>query len=120
MSVRANSSRSPLEWRGVVQHQPAHALRQQGRDQRLLVLQAMAGVGDHQMQAVGARHVGNGVDHGRIERVADRRDHQADDVGALGRQAAGDAVGQVAELAHRGVDLAAHLVRHARGIAERA
>ena len=35
--------------RGVVQHQPAHALRQQCRDQRLLVLQAMARVDDHQV-----------------------------------------------------------------------
>ena len=105
---------------GVVQHQAADALRQQRRDQCLLVLQAMAGVGDHQVQAVGARHVGDGVDHGGVERVADRRHDQPDHVGALGRQAAGDAIGQVAELAHRGVDLAAHLVGHARRIAERA
>ena len=114
------SSRSALAMCGVVQDEAADALRQQGRDQRLLVLEPMAAVGDHQMQAVGAQHVGDRLDHGGVERVADRRHDQADDVGALGGQAAGDAVGQVAELAHRRLDPAAHLLRHAGGLAQRA
>jgi hypothetical protein len=102
----------PLAVRGVVQHEAADALGEQGGDQGLLVGQPMAAVGDHQVQSIGAQHIGDRLDHGGVERVADAGHDQPDDVRAFRGQAAGDAVGQVAELAHRGVDLAPHLFRH--------
>ena len=110
----------PLAVDRVVQDEAADALRQEGGDQRLLVLQPMAAVGDHQRQAVGAQRVGRRLDHAGVERVADAGHDQPDDVGAARRQAAGDPVGQVGELAHRGIDLAPHLLRHRRRLAQRA
>lgn len=50
------------------------------------------------------------------ERVGDSRHNHTDGVGAIAVQIAGQLVGNIVELAHRGLDFGAHIVRDIAGV----
>ncbi len=67
--------------------------------------------GDDEAQPGGAEHVGDGVDHRDVHRVADVGDGEGDLIGAPDLQRAGDGVGDVVELGGGAQHVVAHVVR---------
>ena len=95
------------------QHHPIHLILQQVQD-RLIAVGARIDRKGQDLPPLRLQTATEGMQHVDVERISKIAEDQGDNIGSLGREAAGDRIGHIVELARRREHLVASRLRNAR------